>query len=83
MYGDPETGQLPLVKTNSPPDDPQQRNSQRAIFSYLFIRIHENKTLTELIPLAPNSYDVLTLSGWLCAALESKENYKGRKNVTT
>lgn len=58
-------------------------NTEWAIFSYLFIRIHEDKTLTELIPLAPNSYDVLTLSGWLCAALESKENYKGRKNVTT
>lgn len=60
-----------------------QTNTDWAVFSYLFIRIHDNKNLTELIGLAPDNYEVVTLSGWLCAALEAQENYKGRKNATS
>lgn len=50
-------------------------NSQFAVFSYLFIRIHQGN-LTDLIDRLPQNIDKITASGWLCAALESRARFK-------
>lgn len=50
-------------------------NTEWAVFAYLFIRINQNKFLSDLLPLLPVHYESTTAAGWLCAALEAQQNF--------